>query len=125
MECHYYHPYKDPRTFGIAKPGMVNFERELHYAGFQIHYLSDVGMAGNKPNTDMISDATLFASYRKVDGIVLLTTQGQFSPLPEKLRDMGCDYLQGFYFSKALPADQLVSYVYNNRRLRIMEEMRL
>ena len=89
MECHYYHPYRDPRTLGIAKPGMVNFERELHYAGFQIHYLSDVGMAGNKPNTDMISDATLFSSYRKVDGIVLLTTQGQFSPLPEKLRDMG------------------------------------
>lgn len=45
--------------------------------------------------------------------------------MAEKLRDMGCDYLQGFYFSKALPADQLVSYVYNNRRLRIMEEMRL
>lgn len=45
--------------------------------------------------------------------------------MAEKLRDMGCDYLQGFYFSKALPADQLVSYVYNNRRLRILEEMRL
>ncbi|MCR5771200.1 MAG: EAL domain-containing protein [Butyrivibrio sp.] len=45
--------------------------------------------------------------------------------MAEKLRDMGCEYLQGFYFSKALPADQLVSYVYNNRRLRILEEMRL
>jgi len=89
MECHYYHPYKDPRTNSEAKQGMVNFERELHYAGFQIHYLQNADCMGNRPNMDMISDATLFSSYRKVDAVILLTTQGQYSPLPGKLNDMG------------------------------------
>lgn len=89
MECHYYHPYKSPNRNGVGKQGMVNFERELHHAGFQIHYLQDVGDTGNRPNMDMISDATRFASYREVNAVVLLTTQGQFAPLPGRLRDMG------------------------------------
>ena len=89
MECHYYHPYKDPKRSGAQRQGMMNFERELRHAGFQIHYLQEVGDAGNKPNMDMISDATRFACYREVDAVILLTTQGQFSPLPGRLKGMG------------------------------------
>ena len=100
MECHYYHPYKDPRTLSGTKQGMINFERELHFAGFQIHYLKNPNIPGNRPNTDMVNDAALFASYRESNAVVLLTTQGQFSPMPEKLRSMGIPtLLLGWNFS--------------------------
>lgn len=42
MDCHYYHPYKDPKQYG-GTWGFSCFERELRFAGFQIHYCDQVG----------------------------------------------------------------------------------
>lgn len=100
MECHYYHPYKDPRIFGGRTHGLSCFERELRFAGFQIHYCEQVGDDGVKPNMALMEDALLFASYRRMDAVVLLSTQGQYAPLPDRLRMMGLPtLLLGWNFS--------------------------
>jgi hypothetical protein len=88
MDCHYYHPYKDPKQYG-GTWGFSCFERELRFAGFQIHYCDQVGPEGVRPNMSLLEDALLFASYRKMDAVVLLSTQGQYAPLPERLQLMG------------------------------------
>ena len=99
MDCHYYHPYKDPHLHGSSW-GMTCFERELRYAGFQIHYCNQVGNDGVKPNMGLLEDAMTFASYDKMDAAVLLTTQGQFAPFPDKLKTMGLPtLLLGWRFS--------------------------
>ena len=72
--------------------------------------------------TDILPD---FIKTFRSRGYEIVAEGVETHNMAERLRDMGCEYLQGFYFSKALPKEQLVSYVYNNRRLRIMEEMRL
>ena len=101
MDCHYYHPYKNPRLYGSTW-GMACFERELRYAGFQIHYCEQVGREGVKPNMGLIEDAMTFASYHRMDAAVLLTTQGQFAPFPDKLKTMGLPtLLLGWQFSYA------------------------
>ena len=87
MDCHYYHPDKDPKIHGYNNDGIFNFERELRFAGFQIHY-SNRGH-NNTPNISLIEDALTFATYRHVDAVILLTTQGQYSPLPDRLSEMG------------------------------------
>jgi len=34
----------------------------------------------------------------------------------ETLREMGCDYIQGFYFSKSLPAEEFIRFVEEKNR---------
>jgi hypothetical protein len=49
---------------------------------------------------NLFSDALLFASYRKMDAVVLLSTQGQYAMLPDRLRMMGMPtLLLGWNFS--------------------------
>ncbi|MBR4348244.1 MAG: NYN domain-containing protein [Fibrobacter sp.] len=99
MDCHYYHPYKDPRMYG-GSWGLSCFERELRFAGFQIHYCDQVGPEGVRPNMSLLEDALTFASYHKMDAVVLLSTQGQYAPLPDRLRSMGLPtLLLGWQFS--------------------------
>ena len=99
MDCHYYHPDKNPHIYGGSQ-GLSCFERELRYAGFQIHYSEQVGPDGIKPNMALLEDALLFASYRKMDAVVLLSSQGQYAPLPDRLRMMGIPMLLlGWNFS--------------------------
>jgi hypothetical protein len=99
MDCHYYHPYKDPKQYG-GTWGFSCFERELRFAGFQIHYCDQVGPEGVRPNMSLLEDALLFASYRKMDAVVLLSTHGQYAALPDRLRSMGQPtLLLGWQFS--------------------------
>lgn len=97
MECHYYHPCKRPgRGRGY---GMFSFARELRQVGFQVHFCERV-VDGLHPNMNLFSDALLFASYRKMDAVVLLSTQGQYAMLPDRLRMMGLPtLLLGWNFS--------------------------
>ncbi|MCQ2096925.1 MAG: NYN domain-containing protein [Fibrobacter sp.] len=90
MECHYYHPKRNPHMFGRDVEGVLRLEHELSSVGFQVHYSArtdDSGMPG--PNLGLMEDALLIASYHRVDVIVLLSTQGQYAPLPDRLRMMG------------------------------------
>lgn len=99
MDCHYYHPYKDPRMYG-GSWGLSCFERELRFAGYQIHYCDYVCREGVRPNMSLLEDALTFASYHKMDAVVLLSTQGQYAPLPDRLRSMGLPtLLLGWQFS--------------------------
>lgn len=99
MDCHYYHPYKDPRMYG-GSWGLSCFERELRFAGYQIHYCDHVCREGVRPNMSLLEDALTFASYHKMDAVVLLSTQGQYAPLPDRLRSMGLPtLLLGWQFS--------------------------
>lgn len=93
MECHYYHPHKNPRIHGGGTAGFSCFERELRSIGFQIHYAEHVAEDGQHPNMALMQDALLFASYRRIDAVVLFSTQGQYAPLPDKLRAMGIPVL--------------------------------
>ena len=98
MECHYYHPYKKPGACG-GSYGLLSFMRELRFVGFQVHYSAQV-MDGIHPNMSLFEDALLFASYRKMDAVVLLSTQGQYALLPDRLRAMGLPtLLLGWNFS--------------------------
>ena len=99
MDCHYYHPYKDPHMYG-GTWGFSCFERELRFAGYQIHYCDHVCREGVRPNMSLLEDALTFASYHKMDAVVLLSTQGQYAPLPDRLRSMGLPtLLLGWQFS--------------------------
>mgnify|MGYP004448468595 CR=1 FL=1 len=90
MECHYYHPSRNPRIYGSEVEGVLRLEHELSAVGFQVHYSSrpdEPDMPG--PNLGLMEDALLIASYHRVDVIVLFSTQGQYAPLPDRLRMMG------------------------------------
>lgn len=90
MESHYYHPYRNPNVYGREFEGLLRFEHELSNAGFQVHYsLHDQEDGFLSPNMSLMEDALLLAVYNKVDAVVLLSTQGQFAPLPDRLRLMG------------------------------------
>lgn len=89
MECHYYHPYKDPKRYGGNTAGISCFERELRYVGFQVHYAENPSEYTQSPNMGLMQDALLFSSYRKIDAVILFSSQGQFAPLPDKLKSMG------------------------------------
>jgi len=91
MESHYYHPYAKLADSGESSygSGIDRFERQLALAGFEVHYNlpEDVDKAG--PNMHLIEDAYLYACYHKIDVLVLLSTQGQYSTLPERLKREG------------------------------------
>ena len=101
LECHYYHPYRRPEMLQWSALGSVRLERELHYAGIQVHYNdSQVVEECTRPNMRLMEDALLFSAYHKIDGVVLFSTQGQYGPLPGKLRSMGIPtLLLGWNFS--------------------------
>jgi len=84
MEAHYYHPTKKDESYGL-----VGLERELNHAGFNVHYSEAVNQEGATPNLDLIEDAMMFASFKRMDVAVLLSTQGQYSPFPDRLKLLG------------------------------------
>ena len=91
IESHYYHPYA--RFTDVAEaPGdgkMDRFEKQLVRAGFEFHYNLPEAVAKMGPNMLLVEDAYLYAYYRKIDVLVLLSTQGQYSTLPERLKREG------------------------------------
>ena len=98
MECHYYHPYKDPGRCAKSY-GMLSFMRELRHVGFQVHFNERV-MDGLGPNMGLFNDALLFADYGRMDAAVLLSTQGEFAQLPDRLQMRGIPtLLLGWNFS--------------------------
>ncbi len=95
VEAHYYHPYtrridRDEMSYGN---GMDRFEKQLTLAGFEVHYniSGDIDRMG--PNMQLVEDAYLYAYYHKIDVLVLLSTQGQYSTLPERLKREGVPML--------------------------------
>lgn len=100
LEGHYYHPFKNPHMYGFNSAGMSSFERELRYVGFEMHYAQSVGDTFGSPNMALVEDALLFASFKRMDVAVLLSTQGQFKPFPDRLQSMGVPtLLLGWNFS--------------------------
>ena len=98
MECHYYHPYKDPGRCAKSY-GMLSFMRELRHVGFQVHFNERV-MDGLGPNMGLFNDALLVADYGRMDAAVLLSTQGEFAQLPDRLQMRGIPtLLLGWNFS--------------------------
>ena len=98
MECHYYHPYKDPGRCAKSY-GMLSFMRALRHVGFQVHFNERV-MDGLGPNMGLFNDALLFADYGRMDAAVLLSTQGEFAQLPDRLQMRGIPtLLLGWNFS--------------------------
>lgn len=94
LESHYYHPQRNPHIYGRGASGVFKLEFELKNAGYQIHYsdrLEENGHLG--PNLSLIEDAQMFASYCHMDAVVLLSTQGQYAPLADKLRMLGVPVL--------------------------------
>ena len=88
LESHYYHPFKNPHI--CKQEGMIRLECELESAGYQVHFNHSVHKDGELgPNMSLMEDALLFAMYRKLDAVVLFSTQGQFAMLPGRLRQMG------------------------------------
>ncbi|WP_290762505.1 NYN domain-containing protein [Fibrobacter sp. UBA4297] len=95
IEAHYYHPYVRhlDRGDGTINDGQERLEKQLALAGFEVHYNvpSDINRMG--PNMQLVEDAHLYAHYHKIDVIVLLSTQGQYSTLPERLKREGVPML--------------------------------
>ncbi|MCQ2102222.1 MAG: NYN domain-containing protein [Fibrobacter sp.] len=94
LESHYYHPQRNPHIYSSSANGVFKLEFELRNAGYQVHYsdrLEDDGHLG--PNLSLIEDALMFAVYCKMEAVVLLSTQGQYAPLADKLRIMGIPVL--------------------------------
>ena len=91
VDAHYYHPYV--RHIDRVEPsfgdGQDRLEKQLALAGFEVHYnlATDIDRSG--PNMQLIEDAYLCAYYHKIDVLVLLSTQGQYSTLPERLKREG------------------------------------
>lgn len=94
LESHYYHPQRNPHIYSKSANGVFKLEYELRNAGYQIHYsdrLEEDGHLG--PNLALIEDALMFATYCKMGAVVLLSTQGQYAPLADKLRILGVPIL--------------------------------
>jgi hypothetical protein len=89
MESHYYHPYKDPHLYACEREGAFRLEKQLESAGYTVHFNKRTLKDSIGPNLSLMEDALLFAMYRKMDAIVLLSTQGEYAPLPDRLRLMG------------------------------------
>jgi len=85
MESHYYHPYKDPKTRGWHTSGILRFEQQISDAGIQVHYSENYLDNQFNPNMALLDDAVVFSCYRKLNAIVLLSTQGQYATLPERV----------------------------------------
>lgn len=95
IDAHYYHPYVrfDDIDESSLETGMGRFEKQLMLAGIEMHYNLPENAAKMGPNMLLIEDAFLYADYHKVDVLVLLSTQGQYSSLPERLRREGIPML--------------------------------
>ncbi|SIO34720.1 NYN domain-containing protein [Fibrobacter sp. UWB11] len=95
VEAHYYHPYV--RSTDVAElstgDGMDRFEKQLTLAGFEVHYNTPDHANKMGPNMQLVEDAYLYAYYHKIDVLVLLSTQGQYSTLPERLKREGVPML--------------------------------
>ncbi len=95
LESHYYHPYV--RNYDVAESpvenGLDRLEKQLMLAGFEVHYNSPANANRMGPNMQLVEDAYLYASYHKIDVLVLLSTQGQYSTLPERLKREGVPML--------------------------------
>ena len=89
MESHYYHPYRDPHVFARDCEGVLKLEHVLEQAGYSVHFNNPAEAGCVGPNLLLMEDALLFAMYRKLDAVVLLSTQGEYAPLPDRLRLMG------------------------------------
>lgn len=94
LESHYYHPKRNPHIYAKSFNGVFKLEFELLNAGYQVHYSDKVEEDGHMtPNLSLIDDAQMFASYCRMDAVVLLSTQGQYVPLADRLRIMGVPVL--------------------------------
>lgn len=94
LESHYYHPLRNPHIHGYGMGGVLRLEYELLNAGYQVHYSDRVEENGRLgPNMGLIEDAQMFAAYCNMDAVVLLSTQGQYAPLADRLRLMGIPVL--------------------------------
>ena len=58
-------------------------------AGYSVHFNNPAESGCVGPNMLLMEDALLFAMYRKLDAVVLLSTQGEYAPLPDRLRLLG------------------------------------
>ncbi|MBQ3776677.1 MULTISPECIES: NYN domain-containing protein [unclassified Fibrobacter] len=95
VEAHYYHPYvrRVDRQEPLYGDGIDRLEKQLMMAGFEVHYNIPEKVEKMGPNMQLVEDAYLYAYYHKIDVIVLLSTQGQYSTLPERLRREGVPML--------------------------------
>jgi hypothetical protein len=95
LESHYYHPYarRADRAETPFGDGQDRLEKQLAMAGFDVHYNSFDNVERMGPNMHLVEDASLYASYHKIDVLVLLTTQGQYSALPPRLKKEGIPML--------------------------------
>jgi hypothetical protein len=90
LEAHYYHPYRNPHIYREYHKGSIRLQHELEQAGYSVHFNPTAPVEGTLgPNMALMEDALLFAVYRKLDAVVLFSTQGQFAPLPSRLGLMG------------------------------------
>lgn len=90
LEAHYYHPYRDPHIYKEYHEGALRLEHELELAGYSVHFSRSAPVEGVLgPNLSLMEDALLFAVYRKLDAVVLFSTQGEFAPLPGRLGELG------------------------------------
>ena len=90
LEAHYYHPYRNPHIYREYHEGSIRLQHELEQAGYSVHFNPTAPVEGTLgPNMALMEDALLFAVYRKLDAVVLFSTQGQFAPLPSRLGLMG------------------------------------
>lgn len=95
MESHYYHPFirhydRAETSFG---DGQDRLEKQLAMAGFEVHYNDPTDINKMGPNMQLVEDASLCAYYHKIDVLVLLSTQGQYSSLPPRLKKEGVPML--------------------------------
>lgn len=88
-ESHYYHPESNPLNRSWHSSGIMRFEQQILDAGIQMHYCDMACAPANRPNMALMDDVMVFAAYRNLDAVVLMSTQGQFSSLPERLKSCG------------------------------------
>lgn len=93
---HFYHPYEDPRerpqdVRNVAAG--LRFENTLKEAGYAVHYACREMQRPLSPNLELCDDVLLAAVYGRVDACVLLSTQGQYASLLERLRALGVPVL--------------------------------
>lgn len=105
LDAHYYHPFRNPHILPQFHEGTIRLEFELQSAGYRVHFNPAIPKDGEiGPNMALMEDALLFAMYHKMDAVVLFSTQGQFAPLPDRLRLLGIPTLLlgwDFYYPKA------------------------
>ncbi|MFA6837071.1 MAG: NYN domain-containing protein [Fibrobacteraceae bacterium] len=86
--AHYYHPYRDPSKETSIHSRVSLFADELLKAGFNVHYGERNYASELCPNLELTEDALLYAKYKKMDALILATTQGQYAELPLRLKNL-------------------------------------